>query len=326
MVNRARLLGAVVATTALSLFCSISPGYSTTYNFITLNEPLGTPTGTAGTFTLGLNDAGDVVGYYYNESGVHGYLYSGGNYTTNNYPSALSTTNWDINNAGQIVGFASLSGGLQASFVYSGGKYTTISDPLGTNGTSATGINNVGQLVGYYEDSSEASHGFIYSGGNFTALDDPLATNGTFAYGINDKGQVVGFYLSGNGEYGFLYSGGIYTTLEFGSITYPLGINNAGQIVGESNAGGFLYSAGTFTVIADPLATSTDPRDINNVGQIAGMYYGTPVGNNDIVYGFLATPSTPLPAALPLFATGLGMMGLFGWRTKRKNAATLAAA
>jgi hypothetical protein len=27
---------------------------------------------------------------------------------------------------------------------------------------------------------------------------------------------------------------------------------------------------------------------------------------------------TPVPAALPLFATGLGAMGLFGWRRKRK--------
>jgi hypothetical protein len=30
---------------------------------------------------------------------------------------------------------------------------------------------------------------------------------------------------------------------------------------------------------------------------------------------------TPIPAALPLFATGLGALGLFGWRRKRKNAA-----
>jgi hypothetical protein len=36
--------------------------------------------------------------------------------------------------------------------------------------------------------------------------------------------------------------------------------------------------------------------------------------------------TTPLPAALPLFATGLGAMGLFGWRRKRKAAASLAAA
>jgi hypothetical protein len=37
--------------------------------------------------------------------------------------------------------------------------------------------------------------------------------------------------------------------------------------------------------------------------------------------------TTPLPAALPLFTTGLGGLGLLGWRRrKRKNAAAIAAA
>jgi len=36
--------------------------------------------------------------------------------------------------------------------------------------------------------------------------------------------------------------------------------------------------------------------------------------------------ATPVPAALPLFATGLGVMGLLRWRKKRKAAAALAAA
>ena len=35
---------------------------------------------------------------------------------------------------------------------------------------------------------------------------------------------------------------------------------------------------------------------------------------------------TPLAAALPLFTSGLGALGLLGWRRKRKNAAALAAA
>ena len=38
-----------------------------------------------------------------------------------------------------------------------------------------------------------------------------------------------------------------------------------------------------------------------------------------------AIAATPLPAALPLFAAGLGALGLFGARRKRKNAAALAA-
>ena len=42
-------------------------------------------------------------------------------------------------------------------------------------------------------------------------------------------------------------------------------------------------------------------------------------------YGTFTVSTTPLPAALPLFATGLGAMGLFGWRRKRKNATALAA-
>ncbi len=36
--------------------------------------------------------------------------------------------------------------------------------------------------------------------------------------------------------------------------------------------------------------------------------------------------ATPLLATLPLFATGLGALGLFGWRRKRKNGAAIAAA
>ena len=39
----------------------------------------------------------------------------------------------------------------------------------------------------------------------------------------------------------------------------------------------------------------------------------------------VSVSGTPLPAALPLFATGLGALGLLGWRRKRKNAAAIAA-
>jgi hypothetical protein len=47
----------------------------------------------------------------------------------------------------------------------------------------------------------------------------------------------------------------------------------------------------------------------------------------DYAVGFSAIlTTTPLPATLPLFAGGLGAMGLLGRRRKRKNAAALAAA
>ena len=42
-------------------------------------------------------------------------------------------------------------------------------------------------------------------------------------------------------------------------------------------------------------------------------------GTQPIAIGPNAVAATPLPAALPLFATGLGVMGLFSWRRKRKG-------
>jgi hypothetical protein len=46
-------------------------------------------------------------------------------------------------------------------------------------------------------------------------------------------------------------------------------------------------------------------------------------GVNLVVYAGEGEPvrAVPLPAALPLFATGLGALGLLGWRRKRKRAA-----
>jgi hypothetical protein len=39
----------------------------------------------------------------------------------------------------------------------------------------------------------------------------------------------------------------------------------------------------------------------------------------------ITVSQTPLPAALPLFASGLGALGLLGWRRKRKASAAIAA-
>ena len=54
-----------------------------------------------------------------------------------------------------------------------------------------------------------------------------------------------------------------------------------------------------------------------SVGSIAAVLHQGDAGQGPA--------STPLPGALPLFATGLGALGLLGWRRKRKAAAALAA-
>jgi len=52
---------------------------------------------------------------------------------------------------------------------------------------------------------------------------------------------------------------------------------------------------------------------------------GTDTGISTDLATFTPASTTPLPAALPLFATGLGALGLLGWRRKRKGAPATAA-
>ena len=67
---------------------------------------------------------------------------------------------------------------------------------------------------------------------------------------------------------------------------------------------------------------------IQTSGYEYAYWYGYDAGADapklDITYSVSA--STPLPAALPLFASGLGALGLLGWRRKRKAQAARAAA
>ncbi len=70
--------------------------------------------GSTATFASGINDAGQIVGDYYNSAGLHGFLYSNGVYTTIDAVGVPQTN----------VG----------------------------GGTSPSGINEAGQIVGYYSD------------------------------------------------------------------------------------------------------------------------------------------------------------------------------
>ena len=74
----------------------------TVYNYNTFNDPLGV---TGSTEALGINDADQIVGDYQDAAGLHGYLVSGGIFTTLNDPLGVKGTfATGINDTGQIVG------------------------------------------------------------------------------------------------------------------------------------------------------------------------------------------------------------------------------
>ncbi|MEK9282796.1 hypothetical protein MTR72_24725 [Bradyrhizobium sp. ISRA442] len=110
----------------------------TTYSYITIDDPAGYQY----TIPESINASGQITGYY-QDFQLHGFVYSGGTYTTIDGPSD-ETTPFSINDLGQITGiYYDSSGSADHGFLFSGGTYTTIDDPLGIN-TVPRSINNSG--------------------------------------------------------------------------------------------------------------------------------------------------------------------------------------
>src|SRR5258708_35372287 len=94
--------------------------------FNTFDDPSAS-TGTTQAF--GVNDTDQIVGSYSNASGSHGFLESGGMYTTLDDPLATTgTTAQGINATGQTVGFYNTTNGPHG-LLFTGGTSPPPHDP-----------------------------------------------------------------------------------------------------------------------------------------------------------------------------------------------------
>lgn len=280
------------------------------FTFTTLDDPLATN----GTFATGVNASGQVVGSYNAGGNAHGFLLSGGTYTTFNDPDAAGgdTLPDGINNLGQIAGTFNNFPVQELGFIKIGNSYPFIVYPLNVNFvTEAHGINSLGEVVGEYVDNAANSHGFVYLrdlGVFATFAPNDASFPSTALNGINENGTLMVGQHGGRGvPEGFLWNGNFFIPLRDpfagNGGTNAKGVNDSGQVVGYySDAGGrfhgFLYSGGNYTTI-DVGARGTFLNGINDAGQIVGSY----IDGSGAEHGFLATP-TPEPSSWLLVAAG----------------------
>ena len=250
---------------------------------------LGTLPGDIGSNAYGINTSGQVVGisWYFSD---RAFLYSNGTMTDLTALTGMAGYATAINDSGQVVGMAELSGnqyGIDHAY-----NFTTKTDlgTLGGQNSDAYGINAGGQVVGYADNASGGWHPFVYSGGQMIDLGsfNSAWPNGA-AYGINTAGQIVGYMENGTTSAGhaFLYSNGQMSDLN-SLISPTLGF------------------------------TLEVAYSINDAGQIAG--YG--LSSSGQALGFLLTP-IPEPSTIILLAIGALSLLVYGWRRRLRASCTI---
>ena|ERR1044071_1090514 len=162
--------------------------------------------------TTGINDNGDVVGYYYDQDFIgQGFIADQKGVHRIDVPGGTYVTPLGINASGVIVGNYSDENYDQHNFVMDGKEITEFTIP-GAAFTSANCINNNGAIAGSYSDGTN-QYGFVYKGGKLSTIDyanpnapDTITRNiggqavvyvkfysAPTVTSINDRGDIVGY-------------------------------------------------------------------------------------------------------------------------------------
>ncbi|MEW6736800.1 MAG: DUF3466 family protein [Acidobacteriota bacterium] len=221
-------------------------------------------------------------------------------------PGTTHSHGRDINDTGEVVGWAQSADGTLKAFLYRNNQMIDIS-----NGSvsAAYGINNTSQVVGYFQ-SDDVHHAFKYeTATGHTDLGTPNGYSYSYALAINQAGQIIGYVASAPFQTGNYRSFIFDSTNGFQIIgntnNFANGINSDGQVVGsfKINANtnhGFIYHNSTMTDLNDLIPANsgwviTNARSINDKGQIVGA--GTINGES---HAFLMTPLPSTIIELPL--------------------------
>jgi hypothetical protein len=281
-----QLLAAIAAFFVLPLFRASA--HDQAENSIQILVTYDYPDATGYINSSGINDRGDVAGYFLQPSGhFRGFVrFADGSFSP---PIVAPNDTMGITYATDINGAPTVCGESYDSRndAYHGFLVTdrvfTLFDIEGSGSTTVAGINASGHFVGDFGPDASTGQGYIDVDGVISTFSIPEATS-TIATAINGFDMVVGNYTLASD----IYVHGFFRGAA-GELTYPIdfpgsiqtgmrGINNHRVAVGtytDSNfvTHGFIFKPpATFLSFTYPGASYTTLGGINDRGLICGDY------------------------------------------------------
>ena len=202
-----------------------------------------------------INDFGDIAGDSWTSTPInHAVMWIGEQiFDLGVLVPGYDTYGRDINNSREVVGWGYVEPSGTRGFLWQDGIMSEL-PTLGGGSSHAAGISDSGWIVGYATTSSEQLHPVVWLSKTVPAIpiiDLGLPEEFDFGFGsaVNNIGVVVGTYweiLPGWKKYNicpFVWEDGRMQLLDDvippdsgWDLNFPLGINDAGQIVGEGIA------------------------------------------------------------------------------------------
>lgn len=189
----------------------------------------------------------------------------------------------EINEYGQIVGWANTTSGQMHAFIYEDALMIDLGT-LGGNTSEAWGLNENGQIVGRAANSAGARHAFLYEDGIMYDL-GTLGGNESYANAINNNAQIACSSQISTGRWrAAIYENGQMKKLKTLSGSSwnatSADINAYGQIIGYSDVVGgspwhaVLWEDDTILDLGTLPGTSRSMgRALNDNGQLVGTSY-----------------------------------------------------
>jgi uncharacterized membrane protein len=235
------------------LLAGAAPAMAGSYSYTTIDVG----EGSTGTIASGVNAQGVVTGWYDGGDGTtHGFTWSAGIFTSfDAIPGAGATLPVAINGRGQVVeNFISNAGGNRIGFLREpDGVQHKLPFPASVS-VQVNAINGHGAIIGdTLADAHASPIGFLLIDHVVTPLLVPGSSTST-ADAINDSGAVAGTFIDASGP------------------------------------GGYIYTAGTYTIFRAPRQNAPQPSAINAAGLVSGAYldvthHGTSATDRGFTFG-----------------------------------------